>query len=453
MDVLPKEAALLEKMSEGFTKPTAPRFLFLCIAAIITMSRRTVSHILWSMSCLMDGHPSSYHRFFSQARWSLWPLARILAAAVLELAPADQPVTVAADDTVAQHRGKKVYGKGCHRDAVRSSWSHTVFKWGHKWVVLAVIVRLPLCKRDWALPVLAALDTPPLEDDVAGGKRHKTPPLLARQMLATLIHWFPERKFVLLGDWGFASHDLAFFCHRHAEHATLIGRLRSDANLYALPAQAKRPGPGRRQRKGNKLPSPREAAKRATSRARATVRWYGNSRREVELLSGCAGWYRGRGGGRAALIPIRWVCVHDTVAGRDDYFCSTDPTLTPVQIVEAFAGRWSIEVTFEEIRAHLGFETTRMRCENSVKRAGAMLLGLFTVVSLIYARIASHKKVEVYGTPCYHKTDPTFADALAATRKLLWQEVILPHVTGGRYVAKLPPSARRLLLDHLAAAA
>ena len=94
-----------------------------------------------------------------------------------------------------------------------------------------------------------------------------------------------------------------------------------------------------------------------------------------------------------------------------------------------------------------------MRCENSVKRAGAMLLGLFSVVSLIDAQIAAEKKVTVYGTPCYHKTDPTFADALAAVRKLLWEKVILPHVPGGPLVAKLPLPARQMLLDHLAAAA
>jgi hypothetical protein len=442
----------------AFTKPTEQRFVFLCVAAIITMGRRTVSHFLWSASCLSQGHPSSYHRFFSAARWSLWPLARVLAAAVLEWVPAEQAVVLAADDTVAQHRGKKVFGKGCHRDAVRSSWSHTVFKWGHKWVVLAVNIKLPLCRRPWALPVMAALYTPPPQKHQASKKqkRHKTPPLLARQMLARLMHWFPDRRFVLLGDWGFASHDLAWFCHRHGQRVTLIGRIRSDANLYALPVKRRRgpgSGRGRNPRKGRKLPSPKQTVAKASNRTLATLRWYGNGLREVELLSGCAGWYRGRGNGRAALIPVRWVFVHDPAEKCGDYFYSTDATLMPRQIVEAFASRWNIEVSFQEVRAHLGFETTRMRSENSVKRAGAMLLGLFSVVSLIYAQLARKKKVALYDTPCYHKTEVTFADALAAVRKLLWEEVILPHVPGGHLVAKLPTPARKLLLDHLVAAA
>lgn len=401
---LPREAALLQRMSQTFTKPTGQRFLFLAVAAIITMGRRTVSHILWSACCLCQGDPSSYHRFFSKARWSLWPLARILAAAVLEL-------------------------------------------------VLAVNVRLPWCRRDWALPVMAALYTPRPEDQASGGKRHKTPVLLARQMMAALMHWFPDRKFVLLGDWGFASHDLALFCHRHGDRVTLIARLRSDANLYALPSVTRSCGPGRHRRKGKKLPGPRQTVARTKCRARASVRWYGSSVRELEMLSGCGGWYRGRGGGRAALIPIRWVFTHDPQEDHDDYFYTTDPTRSPIQIIESFAGRWNMEVSFEEVRAHLNFESTRMRCENSVKRAGAMLLGLFSIVSLIYAQIASKTKVTVYGTPCYHKTNPTFADALAAVRKLLWQKVILQHVPGGNVVAKLPLPAWQMLLDHLAAAA
>ena len=501
---LPGQAKVLEQLRPAFTAPTYQRFLVLCVGAIVTMGRRSVSRILWSVRCLMRGDASSYHRFFSHARWSLWPLARVLAALVLELVPQDQPVLVLADDTVDQHRGDHVYGKGCHRDAVRSSWSRTVFKFGHKWVTLAVSVRLPLCTRPWALPVLAALylalpkpppqtqTDPPTAPEAgkdkskkkkggkkkgnpsSGGKkqrltpelrkrdesgvlppRHKTPALLARQLIAVLMHWFPDRKFILLGDWGFASHDLALFCHRHRRRLKLVARCRSDMNLYALPP-ARRPGRrGCPPRKGRKLPTPAQAVAAAatTPRRRARLHWYGNSVRDLELLGGCGGWYRHRGSGRAALIPVRWVYVLDPTSGREDFFYSTDPSLRPEQIVELFAGRWAIEVTFEEARAHLGLETTRHWCKNSVLRVAPCLLGLFTVVSLIYARLAAQGKVKVHGTPCYHKTNPTFADALAAVRRLLWEQVILPHTPGGECLENLPPALREMLLEHVTAAA
>jgi hypothetical protein len=222
---LPKEARVLELFRPVFSAPTYQRFLVLCVGAIVTMGRRSVSRVLWSVRCLTHGHPSSYHRFFSHARWSLWPAAKVLAAMVLALVPEDRPVVAILDDTVDQHRGDHVFGKGCHRDAVRSSWTHTVFKFGHKWVVLAVSVKLPLCTRAWALPVLAALyAAPPKGPKPPKGRklskkqalspelrkresgvlppRHKTPALLGRQMIATLMHWFPGRRFLLLGDWA-----------------------------------------------------------------------------------------------------------------------------------------------------------------------------------------------------------------------------------------------------------
>ena len=115
--------------------------------------------------------------------------------------PANQPIPTAVDETTAQHRGSKVYGKGCHRDAVRSSHTHIVHKWGHKWVVLAIVVQFPFARCPWSLPVLAALHRPE-KLDRAEGRRHKTPSELARQMLACLIHWFPGRTFILLGDGG-----------------------------------------------------------------------------------------------------------------------------------------------------------------------------------------------------------------------------------------------------------
>ena len=36
-----------------------------------------------------------------------------------------------------------------------------------------------------------------------------------RQLLAVLIHWFPDRQFVFAGDGGYGTHALARFAARH----------------------------------------------------------------------------------------------------------------------------------------------------------------------------------------------------------------------------------------------
>ena len=184
------------------------------------------------------------------------------------------------------------------------------------------------------------------------------------------------------------------------------------------------------------------------------MHWYGNGRRELELFSGCGGWYRPRGGGRAALVPLRWVFTRDLNAGRADYLYGTDPTLAPERIVELFAGRWSIEVTFEETRAHLGLETTRVRTKASVLRAAPCLFGLFSVICLIYARLVAERHAPaVRQTPCYAKAEPTFSDALFAVRRLLWSELLLRHRAWRPHVAKLPRHFQSTLLEYLAEAA
>jgi len=120
---------LFMSFSIAFTRPTFQRILRLAIGAILTRGRRTITAALWTMRGLVTGHPSTYHRVFSRAVWSLWPLGRVLAEAILHRTPPDEPVLVPMDDTTAQHRGKCVYGKGCHHDAVRSAHHHVVFRW------------------------------------------------------------------------------------------------------------------------------------------------------------------------------------------------------------------------------------------------------------------------------------------------------------------------------------
>ena len=439
--------SLFMSFSIAFTQPTFQRILLLAIGGILTMGSRTVTGILWTMRTLATGHPSSYHRIFSRAVWSLWPLGKVLAGAILHQTPPDEPVLVPMDDTTVQHRGKRVYGKGCHHDAVRSAHNHVVFRWGHRWVVLAISVKFPFTSRRWALPVLCALYRPE-QLNHAEKRRHKTAPHLARQLMAVLIHWFPHRKFVFLGDGGYASHDLAKFCYRHRRHATLVSRYHGDANLYA-PAPKQRNRIGRPRVKGDKLPSPQQVVARRQL-ATATVSWYGGGDRRVQLTSDTGHWFKSGAG----LVPIRWVFVRDMQGThRDEYFYTTDTSLSGEQIASWFTARWPIETTFQEVRAHLGFETPRQYVAKSVLRTAPCLLGLFSVVCLIFAGHTLHHRVRVRQTQWYIKAEPTFSDAIATVRRLFWQKTVFEKVSYHTGFAKLSPKFRNLLLDYLSQAA
>jgi hypothetical protein len=447
MFVLPKAAEpLAARFSVPFSHPTFQRFVLLNVGAILAMGRRTVTAILWTVRSLSRGHASDYHRVFSRSPWSAWVLERVLAAIILELVPDDQRVVLSVDDTTAMHKGKKVYGKGCHHDAVRSTHSHIVWKWGHKWVVLAINVRFPFAKRPWALPVLMALYKTE-ELNKQEGRRHRTPIDLTKGLVAALIRWFPTSRFILLGDGGYASHDLARFAHRHRRHLALVSRFHPDANLHALPPKPSGKKAGRPRKRGCKLAAPQQVVARC-KRSRATVSWYGGGTRHIEFVSQSSHWYKAGGG----LVPIRWVFVHDRDGThRDEYFYSTDPELEPPQIVSLFTARWSIEVTFQEVREHLGFETTKQWTAKSVLRGGPFLLGLFSLVSLVYARLSKSSRPAIRRTPWYEKSEPTFSDALYAVRRLLWSQMVLKQALGDAAVSKLPARFTAFLLDRLAA--
>jgi hypothetical protein len=442
---------LISSFGVAFSRPTFQRFLVLWIGAVLAGGRRTVTACLRAARSLAHGDASSYHRFFSKAQWSLWPLGQLLAAAVLELVPHGQAVIVVADDTTAMHKGKSVYGKGRHHDACRSTHTHMAWVWGHKWVVLAVLIKFPFASRAWALPVVMALYRP-RELNEQEGRRHKTPITLARQLTAALMHWFPDRRFILLGDGGFASHELARFCFRHRRRLTLVSRLHSRANLYDPPPARKAGTNGRPRLKGRKRAAPADVVARTPQRRRtkASVAWYGDTQRQVQLVTGKAHWYMGGGG----LVPIRRVFVHDLDGThRDQYFYSTDTALTAEQIESLYTGRWSIEVTFQEAKFHLGLETTRQRVQKSVTRAFPCLLGLFSVVSLVFARHVGRRKPRVEQAPWYQKTEPTFSDAMIRVRRLLWAQTVLKHLRGGHDFTKLSPKLQETILTHLSRAA
>jgi len=192
------------------------------------------------------------------------------------------------------------------------------------------------------------------------------------------------------------------------------------------------------------------AATPESGRKRSTVGWYGGGRRRVEFVTGTGHWYKGGRG----LAAVRWVFAHDRDGTHEDrYFFTTDPALSPSRIITLYTGRWSIEVTFQEARAHLGSHTARCWRERSVLREAPCLLGLFSLVALIYRDLSRGKSPNPRADPWYAKAQVTFADAISAVRRALWEETVLKQARQHEAFQKLPPGVRDLLLDHLSLAA
>ena len=170
----PEAAPLLATLAPAFTRPTVRRLLALAAAALLAAGRRTVANLLRTPRGLAGGHRTSCQRVLSAARWSGLRLGCALAGFLLGRFPPAGPVVLVGDDTVDGHQGKKVYGKARHRDPARSTRSSPAWRYGHRWVVLAVLVRFPFATRPWALPVPADLNRS-AEDDARRRRPHRTP--------------------------------------------------------------------------------------------------------------------------------------------------------------------------------------------------------------------------------------------------------------------------------------
>lgn len=436
---------VLEQFKPAFTKPTALKMTWFVLALLLTVGGRTFLRVLMALEGLLQVSVSSCYRLFSRAVWSPWKLARFLTQLALDLHD-QEVVTLVVDDTVNAHPGRKVFGKDKHRDAVRSSHSFTAWSWGHKWVVLAIILPIPYLSRPWALPLMMALYRSPGLNEKEG-RRHKTPAQLAQQMMRVLMRWFPDQKFVLVGDGQYSSHEMARFAKGHRRQLVFVGRFYADAALYDPPPAYS--GHGRPRVKGERRPSPQEVVE-GQAGWQTTVDWYGAGKRKVRLRHGQGHWHKSGFG----LVPLRWVYVEDLDGThRPDYFFSTDCQMPLQQIVGRYTLRWNIEVTFQEARSWLGWGSTRHRCPKAVLRVEPFMLGVYSLVALIYVNYLGDHPPQVHGYAGYSKSEATFGDALITLRRLIWEETIFTHPDLKAGIEKVPPKIREFLLNRLTQAA
>jgi hypothetical protein len=268
------------------------------------------------------------------------------------------------------------------------------------------------------LPFLSAL-APSERYAAARGKRHKKLTDWAWQMLLQVRRWYPQREIVAVADSTYASLKLLFHCQSLSTPVSFITRLRLDAALYE-PAPPRRRGQiGRPRLKGERLPNLSVVAEDPNTVWKTTTiaNWYGSGERMVEIASETAVWYSTG----LFAVPLRWVLVRDPqkVSKTQALLC-TDLRADPEKILSWFVMRWQMEVTFQEVRRHLGFETQRQWSELAIQRTTPALLGLFSLVTLLAHRQMTQTAAAFRRAAWYHKSYPTFADALALVRKELW---------------------------------
>ena len=434
-------AAWMQPFRDGFTAPTWQHALVLIVGAILTPGRRTVAAALRVMGLQQDPRFTNYHRVLNRSRWSSRWMARCLFRLLVNTFAPDGPVVIGLDDTLERRWGAKIKARGIYRDPVRSSHSHFVKASGLRWLSLMLLPQISWARRVWALPFLTVL-APSQRYASEHQQRHKKLTDWGRQVLLQAARWLPERRIVAVTDSSFAAIELLSGVRRWV---CMITRLRLDARLFD-PPPPRRPGTiGRPRVIGKRQPTLAERlANRKTRWRRVNVTgWYGRTERLVEIVSGTAIWHHpGR------FVPIRYVLVRD-VAGdlKPQAFLCTDLDADPLDILRWFVRRWSIEVTFAEVRRHLGVETQRQWSDPAIARTTPALLGLFSLLTLWADELFTMQATAPRAASWYRKSLPTFSDALAAVRHELWTRRDLQTSNQVQDVDKLSPAVLNSLIN------
>ncbi|HEV2238070.1 MAG TPA: transposase [Ktedonobacterales bacterium] len=433
--------ALLNLFAPLFSRRTWRHVPLLVVGAILAPGQRMVSSALRAVGLSHERHFQTYHRVLNRASWSSLGVSRTLLGLLVATFAPTGPLIVGIDETIERRRGPKIAAAGIYRDPVRSSHSHFVKVNGLRWICLHLLIPIPWAAHTWALPFLTAL-APSERYARRRRRRFKSLTLWARQLIRLVHRWQPDRRLVIVGDRAYAALELLAGVRAAA---TVVARLRLDAHLCAPPPRRLPGQTGRPRIVGARLPNlSAYASDPATPWTNETLAcWYGERDRPIQLLSATAVWYHSG----LPPVPIRWVLMRDPLGqfATQAVLC-TDLAADPLQIVSWFTLRWQMEVTFREVRAHLGVETQRQWSDRAIARATPALLGLFSLVTLLaHDLLRSGATLPCRQSAWYRKPLPTFADALALVRGHLWRHTTFPTSPADADLVKVP----RALVEHL----
>lgn len=401
-----------------FSQRVWPQALTLVIGALLAPGKRTVSQILRVMGVAEEPQFQRYHRVLNRAVWSSRQASRRLLALLVSTFATDGVVVMGLDDTIERRWGKRIAARGIYRDPVRSSQEHFVKTSGLRWLSLMLLVPIPWAQQVWALPFLTVL-APSERYNHQQGHRHKALTDWARQMLLQVRRWLGHHPMVVVADSSFAALDFLASVSHLPNPVHVVTRLRLDAALYDPAPLRNAHTIGRPRKVGKRLATLKTRLEDSTTRWQSLTLegWYGQQTYTLEWVSQTAVWYHTG----LPPVPIRWVLVRDPLGKVDPQaFLCTNLEATPAQILLWFRQRWQVEVTFQEVRAHLGVETQRQWADLAILRTTPALLALFSLVVLFTQRLHSQFTFPLPHTAWYAKQYPTFADALAFVRRYLW---------------------------------
>jgi hypothetical protein len=293
MQTLPVELSpLIIEFQPLFSKPVWQHTKLLLAGAILAIGKRTVTSCLRVMGLAHEKGFQNYHRVLNRARWSALAASRLLLRLLVAVFAPTGELVYGLDDTIERRRGQKIKAKGIYRDPVRSSHSHFVKSSGLRWLCCMLLAEVWWAGGVWGLPFLTVL-CPSERYYAQQGRPHQKLTERAAQVIKLVARWLPDRALVFVADSSFATFELLALVSG-IPHLSLVTRLRMDAQLWASAPERKRGQKGRPPLKGKRLPAPQQVLKAGKTKwTKIEIEhWYGGGKREVEVHTETAIWYK-----------------------------------------------------------------------------------------------------------------------------------------------------------------
>lgn len=407
-------------------------------SSLLALGRHTITGMLCAGAEQFHDWSATY-RLFAHERINcdaLFTPARETVVSRLD----DEPLVVMMDDTLIRKRGRTIPGTAWKRDPLGPPFS-TNFVWGQRFLQMsAALPDNSVLGRARAIPIdfvhapsakKPKKNAPPEVKQTYRKEQALTNlSTVATQRLAKLREDVEGKKIICAVDGGFTNQTLF---RNIPDDTVLIGRIRKDARLFAVPIQDK-VRRGRPQWYGSDLPTPEEVRQNETYiwtqveafaagkrhqfdiKVLPTVRWVGTANRTTQVIIIRPLAYRLRKG-------------HPLLYRKPAYLL---PNLPLDQLLQAYLWRWEIELNFRDEKTVLGVGQAQVRNMASVQSVPALCVAAYAF--LLLAGSAPEIVQTHLPRPKWRKPDlterTTTQQMQALLRSRLWNLAIesnLPH--------------------------
>ena len=384
---------------------TACRAERLGLSQLACLGRHTVTDLVCAAGRQFVDWSADY-RLFSRDLWDPHEVFVPITQGIVDFVPAGAPIVTAMDDTHVKKTGRHTPGVAYRRDPLSPAF-HTNFIRAQRFLQMSAL--LPDAEPSGsarAIPI-AFEHSPPVPKPKKGAseaeqqayrkqKREQNLSTHGVKVIGRLRedldkrHGAANRVLVVGVDGSYTNRTVL---KNLPPRTTLIGRIRKDAKVFALPRPEDQAPVGTNRRYGMRLPTPEQV------RCDQDVPWqqveaFASGKTHTFRVKTLAPvlWKKAGAGQPLRLVVIAAVGYRPRKGSKllyrqPAYLICTDPDLPLKELVQDYLWRWDIEVNHRDEKQIIGVGEAQVRSPESVERQPALAVASYSILLLAAARV------------------------------------------------------------------